>query len=120
MKSAKEETIYPGVETIRQIQHLVILCSLLPPDGKLREILDRALALPEEPILSRIATPMDDDHPFAIKAWLEAIWMHDVLSPKEKELVDWQNTNENMTAAIQELTDVEQQIGLKLAAAKAP
>ncbi len=120
MKSAKEETIYPGVDTIRQIQHLVIMCSLLPPDGKLREILSRALALPEEPILSRIATPMDDHHPFAIKAWLEAIWMHDGMSPKEKELVDWQNISDNMAAAIHELTNVEQQIGLTLVATKAP
>lgn len=120
MKSAKEETLYAGVDTIRQIQQLIVLCSLLPPDGKLREALSLALALPEEPLLSRIGTPTKDLHPFATKAWLEAIWMNDGLSPHEKELVDWQNHSDNMAASIRELTDVEQQTGMRMVATKAP
>jgi hypothetical protein len=115
--SAKGPTIYPGVDAIRQVQQLMIVCSLLPPDGKLREILSIALALHEEPTLSRI-TPMSDLHPHAVKAWLEAIWLPDGLSPEEKELVDWQNDSENMTAAIRELADVEGQLGIRLVAVK--
>jgi hypothetical protein len=115
--SAKEPTIYLGVDMIRQVQELMIVCSLLPPDGKLREVLGRALAMHEEPVLSRI-TPITDLHPHAAKAWLESIWMHDGLSAAEMELVNWQSNSENMAAAIQELKNVEQQIGMRLVAEK--
>ncbi|HEU5159744.1 MAG TPA: DurN family substrate-assisted peptide maturase [Streptosporangiaceae bacterium] len=115
--SAKEPTIYMGVDTIRRVQELMILCSLLPPDGKLREVLERALAMHEEPVLSRIS-PISDLHPHAAKAWLESIWLQDGLSAAEKELVDWQSNSANMAAAIQELKDVEQQIGIRLVAEK--
>lgn len=115
--SVKGPTIYPGVDKIRQVQELMILCSLLPPDGKLREVLELALALHEEPVLSRIE-PLTDLHPHAAKAWLEANWLHEGLSTEEKELVDWQNNSENMAAAMRELRDVEQQTGMKLVAEK--
>ena len=116
--SAKGPTIYPGVDVIRRIQELMIVCSLLPPDGKLREALQLALALHEEPVLSRIK-PIADLHPHAMKAWLEANWMHDGLTPEEKELVDWQNNSDNMMAAIHELMNVEEQIGVMMTAVKA-
>ncbi|GAA4518426.1 hypothetical protein GCM10023191_092540 [Actinoallomurus oryzae] len=115
--TVKGPTIYPGVDAIRQVQQLMIFCSLLPPDGKLREALVRALALHEEPILSRI-TPLTDLHPHAAKAWLESTWMESGLSPDEKELVRWQNDSDNMAAAIRELKNVERQIGIRLVAEK--
>lgn len=115
--SVKGPTIYPGVDAIRQIQQLMIFCSLLPPDGKLREVLSLALSLHEEPILSRVS-PMTDIQPHAAKAWLEAIWREDGLSTDEKELVDWQRHGDNMAAAIRELKNVEQQTGIRLIAEK--
>jgi hypothetical protein len=115
--TAKGPTLYPGVDAIRQVQLLMIFCSLLPPDGKLREALTRALALHEEPILSRI-TPITDIQPHATKAWLESIWLENGLSPDEKELVRWQNESDNMAAAIRELKNVERQIGIRLVAEK--
>lgn len=118
MMSAKGPTIYPGVDVIRRIQELLLVCSLLPPDGKLREALHRALALYEEPVLSHLK-PIEDIHPHAIKASLEAIWSHPGLTPEEKELVDWQNNSDNMAAAILELTNVEEQLGIRLTAEKA-
>lgn len=117
MMSAKGPTIYLGVDTIRQVQELMILCSLLPPDGKLREVLELALALHEEPVLSR-TKPVTDMHPHAAKAWLESIWLPEGLSAEEKELVDWQRNSENMAAAMRELRDVEQQTGMRLVAEK--
>lgn len=117
--SVKGPTIYPGVDAIRQIQQLMIFCSLLPPDGKLREVLSLALSLHEEPVLSRIS-PMTDIHPHATKTWLEAIWREDGLSADEKELVNWQNDSDNMAAAIRELKNVEQQTGIRLIAEKTP
>lgn len=117
--SVKGPTIYPGVDAIRQIQQLMIFCSLLPPDGKLREVLSLALSVHEEPILSRIH-PMTDIQPHAAKAWLEAIWRVDGLSPEEKELVDWQNHSDNMAAALRELKHVEQQTGIRLVAETTP
>lgn len=113
--SAKGPTIYPGVDAIRRVQQLLIFCSLLPRDGKLREVLSLALALREDPILARI-TPIADLHPHATKAWFEAIWLETGLSPEEKELVDWQNDSESMAAAIRELTHVEQHLGIRLVA----
>jgi hypothetical protein len=113
--SVKGPTIYPGVEAIRRVQQLMIFCSLLPKDGKLREVLSLALALREDPILARI-TPITDLHPHATKAWLEATWLETGLSPEEKELVDWQNDSENMAAAIRELRAIEQRLGIRLVA----
>jgi Family of unknown function (DUF5950) len=117
MMSVKGPTIYPGVDAIRRVQELLILCSLLPPDGRLREALQLALAVHEEPILARMS-PVQDLHPHAVKAWLEAVWSHDGLTTEEKELVDWQNDSDNMAAAIQELTNFEQQVGIRLTAEK--
>ncbi len=115
MKSAKEPTIYLDVDIIRRIQELMVLCSLLPPDGKLREALELALALHEEPALSRL-TPVTDLHPHATKAWLESLWMHEGLSEEEKEMVAWQNKSENMGPAIVELKNAERQLGIQLVA----
>jgi hypothetical protein len=117
--SVKEPTIYPGVDAIRRVQSLLIFCSLLPADGKLREILALALSLREDPILSRI-TPMTDIQPHAAKEWLEAVWLRNGLSAEEKELVHWQNDSDNMAAAISELTTVEQQVGVRLVAEQIP
>lgn len=115
--SVKGPTIYPGVDVIRQVQQLMIFCSPPPPDEKLREVLTLALSLREEPILSRIS-PITDIQPHTAKAWLEAIWREDGLSAGEKELVDWQNDSGKMAAAVRELRNVEQQLGVKLAAEK--
>jgi hypothetical protein len=117
--STKGPTIYPGVDAIRRVQQLMIFCSALPAGGKLREILSLALALPEEPILSRI-TPVPDLHPHAAKAWLESIWLEPGPSAEEKELVDWQNDGGNMAAAIRELQSAEHRIGMKFVAEKIP
>ncbi|QUQ63720.1 DurN family substrate-assisted peptide maturase [Kutzneria sp. CA-103260] len=115
MKSAKEPTIYLDVDVIRRVQELMVLCSLLPPDGKLREVLQLALELHEEPTLSRLS-PVTDLHPHATKAWLESLWLRDGLSAPEKKLVAWQNKTENMGPALQELKNVEQQTGIALVA----
>jgi hypothetical protein len=119
MKSAKEPTIYEGVDTIRQVQFLLVFCSLLPPDGKMRKALELALSLHEEPVLARIS-PVEDVHPFTTKTWLESIWLHGDLPAEERALVDWQNVNENMAAAMRELQDAERQIGIKLVPQKLP
>ncbi|MGK5550213.1 DurN family substrate-assisted peptide maturase [Actinomadura kijaniata] len=115
MKSAKEPTIYPGVETIRRIQHLMVLCSLLPPDGKMRELLELALSVNEETLLPHVE-PLTDLHPHAVKGWLESLLAHDGVSPEGKELLTWQNTSDNMAAAMRELRNVEEQTGITLAA----
>lgn len=117
--TAEGPTIYQGVDAIRQVQQLMIFCSLLPPDGKLREVLSLALSLHEEPILSRVS-PMTDTGPHAAKAWLEALWRENGLSAEEKELVRWQNDSDNMAAAIRELTNAERRIGIRLVAEKTP
>ena len=113
MKSAKEPTIYPGVDTIRRIQHLAVVCALMPPDGKLRELRDIALRIHEEPLLARI-TPITDRHPFETKKWLDALWRREGMSEAEEELVAWQNTSENMNAAIVELRNIEKQLGVRI------
>lgn len=115
MKHSDVPTIYPDVDAIRRIQELVVFCSLLPPDGKLREVLELALALHEEPTLSRLR-PATDLHPFATHKWLESLWVPDDLPAKEKEMVDWQNKNENMGQALAELKNAEKQLGLSFVA----
>jgi len=111
--SAKEPTLYEGVEVIRRVQQLMVVCSLLPGDGKLREALQAALALPDRPVLDR-TPPVPDLHPHRLKGWLESIWLSDSPSPEEKALVDWQSDSDNMTAAMRELDEVERHIGARL------
>jgi hypothetical protein len=106
-----------STDEIRQIQALMALCSCLPPNGKLCEVLKHALALPRETCLSR-ATPVSDTSWHGLKAWLESQWAQGGLTPNEQKLVDWQNASENVGAAVRELRDVEQKIGLKLAIVK--
>lgn len=115
MRSAEEPTLYPDVDAIRRIQQLLVFCTLLPPDGKLREVLELALAAHEEPVLSRL-TPVPDLHPHAAKEWLESLWLHDGLSPEEKELVAWQNDTSNIGPALQECKNAERQVGFRLCA----
>lgn len=115
MTSVKAPTIYPGVDVIRRIQELIVLCSLLPSGGRLREVLELALALDEKRLLPRV-TPVPDLHPHTVKAWIESFCPS--LSAEEKELINWQSNSENMAAAMQELTNVEQRIGMRLVAEK--
>lgn len=103
-----------GTDEIRQIQMLMVLFSCLPPNSKLREVFEYALALPHVPSLSRVS-PVSDTSPEGLKIWLEALWLQGNLTPEEQKLVDWQGSSENMSAAMQELKAVEQMIGLKLA-----
>jgi Family of unknown function (DUF5950) len=115
MKHAKEPTIYPGVEIIRRIQHLMVLCSLLPPDGRLREVLDLALSMNEEALLHHVE-PLGDAHPHAVKTWLESMWFQHGQTAEGKALLDWQNVSDNMAAAMHELRTVERQTGVTLTA----
>ncbi|MCW2610576.1 MAG: hypothetical protein QOC93_12 [Actinomycetota bacterium] len=115
MKHSDEPVLYTDVDPIRRIQELMVLCAVLPPDGKLREILQLTLALHEEPVLSRM-TPVADLHPHAVKAWLESLWLREGLSAEEKEVVAWQNDTHNMGPALQELKEAEHQIGYSLIA----
>ncbi|MEU6128026.1 DurN family substrate-assisted peptide maturase [Saccharopolyspora sp. NPDC047091] len=115
MQHSDVPVIYPDVDVIRRIQELVVLCSLLPPDGKLREVLELALALNEEPTLTRL-TPVTDLHPFTTHKWLESLWSPEGLPEQEKEVVAWQNENDNMSRALVELKNAEAQLGFALAA----
>ena len=104
-----------STDEIRQIQMLMALLSCLPPSGKLREVLEHALALPSETWLSRAAT-ISDTSSHGLRAWLESQWTHGGLTPDEQKLVDWQKSGANIEAAVQELKEVEQRLGLKLTA----
>ncbi|MCO5973470.1 MULTISPECIES: DurN family substrate-assisted peptide maturase [Actinoallomurus] len=113
-KPPSDLTKHRAIETVRQIQHLMLLCALLPPDGSLQEMLRLALALPEEPLLARV-TPVTDLHPQATKEWLESFFIRDGISAAEEELIAWQNDKPKMDAAVTEIKDVERQLGIRLA-----
>lgn len=116
-KPDSDPTKHRGIDEVRRIQHLLLLCSLLPPDGRLAAALRLALSLHEEPLLARVR-PVEDLHPRSTKAWLESIWLHDGISAEEEELVVWQNDKPSMDVAVEELKNVEQQVGVRLAAEK--
>jgi hypothetical protein len=112
-KPPSDLTAHREIETVRQIQHLMLLCSLLPPDGRLQEVLRLALSLHEEPLLARV-TPVADLHPQTTKEWLESIFIRDRISPEEEELIAWQNDKPKMDTAIAEIKNAEQQLGIRL------
>lgn len=113
--SVKPPTIYPGVDSIRQIQELMVMCSLLPANGRLADLLRRALDTPAEPIQARLS-PVADLHPHAVKEWFERNWSPDQCSAMERALLEWQKSNENMGPAIVELRNAESVLGFKLVA----
>lgn len=113
-KPPSDLTTHREIETVRQIQHLMLLCSLLPPDGRFQELLRLALSLHEEPLLARV-TPVTDLHPKATKEWLESFLVRDGISTEEEELITWQNNKAKMDAAIAEIKNAEQQLGIRLA-----
>ncbi|HEU5378985.1 MAG TPA: DurN family substrate-assisted peptide maturase [Ktedonobacteraceae bacterium] len=105
----------PGRDEIRQLQSLLAIFSSLPPDGKLHELFRLALELSQDSWLARV-TPVSDASFDGLKTWLETLWLDGGLTPNEQKIVDWQNSSENMEAAVQELKAVEEKIGLKLVA----
>lgn len=113
-KPPSDLTAHREIETVRLIQHLMLLCSLLPPDGRVQELLRHALSLHEEPLLARV-TPITDLHPQATKEWLETFWIRKGPSTEEEELINWQNDKPNMDAAVTEIKNVERQLGIRLA-----
>src|SRR5262245_56246249 len=116
-KPDSDLTKHRGIDEIRCIQHVMLLCARLPPDGKLAEALRLALSLHEEPLLARV-TPVTDLHPQSTKTWLESIWIHEGASEKEEELVAWQNDKPGMDVAVEEIKNVERQLGVRLATEK--
>ncbi|WP_067451810.1 DurN family substrate-assisted peptide maturase [Actinomadura macra] len=113
-KPLSDLTKHKGIETVRQIQSLMILCSILPPDGKMREMLKLALDIRNEEFPADIG-PIRDLHPQATKTWLEHYWTRTDISAKERELIDWQTDKQKMDIAVEELQKAEQQLGIRLA-----
>ncbi|MDL4773539.1 MULTISPECIES: DurN family substrate-assisted peptide maturase [Thermomonosporaceae] len=113
-KPPSDLTKHKGIETVRQIQGLMLLCSVLPPDGKMREMLKLALEVRNEEFPADIE-PISDLHPQATKTWLEFFWTRVGISAKERELIDWQNDKPKMDIAVEELQKAERQLGIKLA-----
>lgn len=99
-------------EEIRMIQMFLALCSCLPPEGKLHEMFKLALELSQDSWLARVA-PVTDESLEGLRTWLETLWLDDGLTANEQKVVDWQNSSENITAAVQELKHVQEKIGLK-------
>lgn len=104
-----------GGTEIRRIQALMLLVLCVSPDGDLGRMLGCALALSGEPWLSR-ATPITDTSFAGTKAWLGSMWANADLSPDERKVINWQNSAKNIEAAVQELRDIEEKMGTRLAA----
>jgi substrate-assisted peptide maturase DurN-like protein len=100
-------------DEIRQLQMLLALCSFLPPEGKLHEMLKLGLELSQDSWLARVS-PVSDESLDGLRTWLEALWLDGGLTANEQKIVDWQNVSANMQGAVQELKTVQEKIGLKL------
>lgn len=118
VKDVKPPTIYPGVDKIRQVQELALFAALLPADGKLRELLELALALDANRLAPRVK-PVADLHPHTMKAYFESFCPSQ--TPEEKALITWQSNvnSENIATAMRELAAVEELTGIKLTAVPA-
>ncbi|WP_131737521.1 DurN family substrate-assisted peptide maturase [Actinomadura roseirufa] len=113
-KPLSDLTKHKGIETVRQIQSLMVLCSVLPPDGKMREMLKLALDVRNDEFPADIE-PIRDLHPQATKTWLEFFWTRVGISAEERELIDWQNDKPAMDTAVKELQNAERRLGIRLA-----
>ncbi|MCP2335949.1 DurN family substrate-assisted peptide maturase [Actinomadura rupiterrae] len=113
-KPPSDLTTHRNIETVRRIQHLAVLCSLLRPDGPLARVLADALALDPLPLAER-ATRAPGLHPQVTKHWLESLWAPAALTPDEVEVVAWQNNATEMVTAVEEIHAIERLIGIRLA-----
>jgi hypothetical protein len=113
--SGREDLINDYRLDIRRVQTLMIITSCVSPGSELGRMMGYALALPNEPWLSR-ATPVTNTSFAGTKAWLESMWAPENLSPGERKLVDWQKSTVNVAAAVQDLKNIEGKLGTKLAA----
>lgn len=101
-------------DEIRQIQMMMTLMLLSKPDGKLREVFDRALSASASQVNSKV-TACNDTSSDGLKGWLESVLAQGGLTAEEQALVDWQNNSENMQAAIDELNAIEDKSNIKFA-----
>jgi hypothetical protein len=102
----------PSWGAIKQVQLLMVLLSSLPDDGKLREILGKALAVPQREAMAGV-TPLAQVSVDGLRAWLTTIWSGE-LSPAMRALVDWQLKSDNVKGAVQELDEAQNRLGFTL------
>ena len=100
-------SVISHADTIRRIQGLIVLMCSLPADGKCREILECALALDHGRITPLLCAPGEPDRSRGHQPWLESLWARSDLTPDERRVVEWQNSPENMEAAIRELRSIQ-------------
>jgi len=114
-------------DEIRQIQMLMVLCSCLPKDGKLAQVIRMALDLDHKPLHARVR-PVTDVSLVGLGFWLEELWGAaggTNISKEEQSLIRFQHDpsdqaqeNSNMVEALKELIRAEHQLGFKLCAQK--
>ncbi|MFB2980934.1 DurN family substrate-assisted peptide maturase [Microseira sp. BLCC-F43] len=100
-------------DEIRQIQMLMLMCLCLPTQGKLRELIEMALASSGERTMNRV-TPPEDVSVDGLFDWLTALYNQQDLTEEEKSLMKWQNDRNNMLPAISEIKAIEEKLGFKL------
>ena len=106
-------------DEIRQIQMLMFLCLCLSPQSKLRQLLEMALAIPETETLAQAqATPCDDVSVDGLFNWLNLVFGQTDMTESEIRLLEWQNDQTNMVAAINELKTIESKLGFKISIEK--
>lgn len=98
---------------IRQIQVLIALFLCIPPQSKLREVFNKALAASESKTLNRIK-PCTDVSLEGLRDWFESLMLQGGLTLEEQSLLDWQSNSDNMSAAIKELTSIQDKTNLKI------
>ncbi|MFC4911956.1 DurN family substrate-assisted peptide maturase [Actinomadura gamaensis] len=112
-KPPSDLTKHREIDTVRRIQHLMVLCWMLRPDGSLARVLAKALAVDPLPLAERAAA-VPDLHPQVTKAWLESMWDPATLTADEMEVVAWQNNPAEILVAIDEIHAIEKLIGIRL------
>jgi hypothetical protein len=106
-------------DEIRQIQMLMFLCLCLSPQSQLRQLLEMALATSEtETMAKAVATPCDNVSVDGLFLWLGSVFGQGDITESEKQLLEWQNDDRNMLAAIDELKTIESKLGFKISIQK--
>jgi|GEM_PF-2649000 len=97
---------------IKQVQLLMLLLSNLPRGGKLHEVLQGALNVPEEEVSDKLK-PCPEISVDGIRAWLSSLWSGEQ-GPAMQDLITWQLKSENMSGAVKELFETQSKLGFTL------
>jgi hypothetical protein len=107
MSTKSDPAVSKNTPLVRELQSLMLLFSVVPPDGKLSEAMKLALSTSAQSYGSKIG-PINHE---GVRSYLEQEWRSDP-DQDRRRLLEWQKSGDNMKEAVEELAAARSVLGL--------